>query len=249
MLIYAFSTLAEVRGLVLLPVALVILGVFIYWEARQPLPVMNIEAFRQNRGFLLSNLAALFNYSATFSTGFLLSLYLQYLGGYSAAYAGLILVIQPVLMVICSPIAGSLSDRVEPRVVASLGMLLTVAGMSMLVFLDARVSLPLVIAAQVVLGAGFRFFSSPNTNSVMSALPAQFRGVASGTLGTMRLTGQALSLGIVVLLMSLFVGRADITPANHASFLQAMTAAFMISALLCGAGIIASVARGNRIHQ
>ena len=245
-LIHAFSSLAEVRGLVLLPIALVILGVFVRWEVRQPLPVINIVAFRENPGFMLSNLAALLNYSASYSTGFLLSLYLQYLGGHSAAYAGLILVIQPVVMVICSPLAGSLSDRVEPRVIASLGMLLTVAGMSMLAFLDARVSLPLVITAQIVLGAGFGFFSSPNTNSVMSALPAKFRGVASGTLGTMRLTGQAMSLGIVVLLMSLFLGRAGITPANHHLFLQAMKIAFMVSALLCGAGIIASVARGNR---
>lgn len=248
-LIYAFSSLAEVRGLVLLPIAIVILGVFVRWESRQPLPVMNIAAFRQNPGFMLSNLAALLNYSATFSTGFLLSLYLQYVGGYSAAYAGLILITQPVLMVICSPIAGSLSDRVEPRVVASLGMLLTVVGFSMLAFLDAGVNLHLVIAAQVVMGAGFGFFSSPNTNSVMSALPAKFRGVASGTLGTMRLTGQALSQGIVVLLVSLFLGRADITPANHEFFLQAMKAAFVVSALLSGAGIIASVARGKTIGR
>ncbi|MFM9967585.1 MAG: MFS transporter [Burkholderiales bacterium] len=248
-LIYAFSSLAEVRGLVLLPAAVVILWVFVRWESRQPLPVMNIAAFRQNPGFILSNLAALASYSATFSSGFLLSLYLQYIGGYSAAYAGLILVIQPVVMVITSPVAGSLSDRVEPRVVASLGMLLTVIGLSMLVFLDANVSLPLVIAAQVVLGAGFGFFSSPNTNSVMSALPAKFRAVASGTLGTMRLTGQALSQGIVVLLLSLFIGRADITPANHGAFLQAMIATFIVSALLCGAGIVASVSRGNRIKH
>ncbi len=248
LLIVALSVLPNPWGFGLIAVALAALAAFVRWETSEEFPVMKIALFRNNGVFVLSNLAALMNYSATFAVGFLLSLYLQYIGGYSAEHAGFILIAQPVIMVICSPIAGILSDRIEPRVVASLGMALTAAGLLMLTFLGSEAHLPWVFASLFVLGAGFGLFSSPNTNAVMSSVDRKFYGVASGTLGTMRLTGQALSQGLVLLLFSLYIGRVAITPATHAAFVQAMKIAFCVSALICFAGIFASAARG-RTHQ
>ena len=71
--------------------------------------------FRKNTVFVFSNLATLINYCATYAVTFLLSLYLQYNKGLSPQTAGLILMAQPVMMVIFAPIAGRLSDRVEPQ--------------------------------------------------------------------------------------------------------------------------------------
>ncbi len=75
-----------------------------------------------NRVFLFSNLAALINYSATFAVTFLISLYLQYIKKLSPQAAGLVLVSQPLMQAVLSTFTGRLSDRVEPRVVSSMGM-------------------------------------------------------------------------------------------------------------------------------
>ena len=248
-LIYALSILPAFRGLWLIALALAGLAAFVRWEIGQEFPVIRIDFFRDNTLFFFSNLAALINYSATFAVGFLLSLYLQYIGGFSPEHAGLILITQPIIMVICSPIAGSLSDRVEPRVVSSVGMALTTVGLAMLAFLGGNANLVWVFASLFVLGAGFGFFSSPNINAVMSSVGKKFYGVASGTLGTVRLTGQALSLGLVLLLFSWYVGRVEITPANYGTFVEAMKIAFSAFAVISFFGIFASAARGKTHEQ
>jgi EmrB/QacA subfamily drug resistance transporter len=244
-IIYGFSELPALKGAWLVLAGLAGLAAFVMWEIRQPYPVLNLSFFRKNIVFRYSNLAALINYSATSSITFLLSLYLQYIKGLSAEHAGLVLVAQPIVQVICSPFAGSLSDRIEPRLVASSGMALTMAGLILLVFLHGGTSLVFVLIVLVVLGLGFGFFSSPNTNAVMSSVDRTAYGVASGMLGTMRLTGQMLSLAIALLLFALYIGRVQITPEYYPSFLTSMRTAFTISAALCFAGIFASIARGK----
>jgi EmrB/QacA subfamily drug resistance transporter len=248
-LVYALSVLPALWGLGLIFLALVVFGVFLGWEARRVFPVIKVEFFRNNTVFAFSNLAALINYSATAAGGFLLSLYLQYINGYTPEHAGFVLVVQPVVMVVCSPIAGNLSDKIEPRIVSSLGMAFTTAGLTMLVFLGSGTGLTYVLASLFVLGLGFGFFTSPNTNAVMSSVDRKFYGVASGTLGTMRLVGQALSLGLVLLLFSLYIGKVQITPESYSLFLKAMKIAFVVSAALCFAGIFASIARGKTRRQ
>jgi EmrB/QacA subfamily drug resistance transporter len=245
---YAFSVLPALRGIWLIIIGVIGLAAFVRWEMRQKQPILNISFFRNNTVFAFSNLAALINYSATFAVAFLLSLYLQYVKGFPPEHAGLILIAQPVIMVVCSPIAGSLSDRIEPRIVASIGMALTTAGLVMLTFLSNVTSLQFILISLVILGLGFGFFTSPNTNAVMSSVERKSYGVASGTLGTMRLTGQAFSMGMVLLLFALYIGRVQITPEYYPLFLKSMKVAFSISAALCFAGIFASIARG-RTHQ
>lgn len=244
-IIYAFSVLPALWGVWLIISGVLGLVLFTKWEIRQEYPVLNVKLFRDNTVFALSNLAALINYSATFAVGFLLSLYLQYVRGFTPEHAGLILIAQPVMMAIFSPIAGSLSDRIEPRIVASLGMTLTTIGLLMLVFVSGGVSLSFILASLIVLGLGFGFFSSPNTNAVMSSVDRKFYGVASGMLGTMRLTGQAFSLGMAMLLFALYMGRVQITPEYYPSFLKSMRTAFIVMGALCFVGIFASIARGK----
>jgi EmrB/QacA subfamily drug resistance transporter len=244
-LIYALSVLPALWGLGLVFLGLAGFIVFFLWEMRQEFPVLKVDFFRHNTVFAFSNLAALINYSATAGSGFLLSLYLQYINGFTPEHAGLILITQPVVMVICSPIAGNLSDKVEPRIVSSIGMAFTTAGLAMLTFLNNDTSLVFIFASLFVLGLGFGFFTSPNTNAVMSSVDRRFYGVAAGTLGTMRLVGQAFSLGLVLLLFSIFIGKVQITPDAYPLFLDTMRIAFLISAVLCFAGIFASFARGK----
>jgi hypothetical protein len=91
----------------------------------------------------------------------------------------------------------------------------------------------------VLLGFGFALFSSPNTNAVMSSIDKRFYGVGSATLGTMRLTGQMLSMGIAMLIFALRIGSARITPENYTLFLKSVRTAFSIFAVLCFGGIFA----------
>lgn len=245
-IMYGFSLLPTQAGVWL--IALGSLGILLFakWETRATHPLLDMQLFLNNRVFAFSNLAALTNYSATFAVSFLLSLYLQYLKGLTPQQAGLILMCQPVVQATISPFAGRLSDRIEPRVVASMGMSLTAFGLALLAFLNAKTFLPYVVMSLIILGFGFALFSSPNTNAAMGSVEKRSYGVASATLGTMRLTGNMFSMGIVAMLFSIYIGRIQITPDHYLLFLASLKTAFAIFATLCFGGIFASLARGRK---
>jgi MFS family permease len=148
-------------------------------------------------------------------------------------------------MAVSSPFAGRLSDRIEPRIVASLGMGLTAIGLFLLAFLHTGTYISFIIAVLIVIGLGFGLFSSPNSNAVMSSVEKKYYGVASGTLATMRITGQMFSMGIAMLIFAIHMGNAQITPANFPAFLVSTKTAFILFGLFCTGGIFASLARGS----
>ena len=242
---YGFSQLPGIRGISF--VLLGVLGIFalIKWELRTETPLFNIDLFGKNKVFAFSNLAALINYSATFAVGFLMSLYLQFIKGMTPQEAGIILVAQPIVQALFSPLAGKLSDRLEPRVVASIGMAFTALGLLFFSFLSQEATTLFIISILMLLGFGFALFSSPNTNAVMSSVEKKFYGVASGTLGTMRATGMMFSMGMVMVIFAIYMGQTQITPAYYALFLRSAKTAFAISAGLCVGGVFASFSRGR----
>ena len=244
-LIYGLSILPEISGIMLIFIASSAFLAFILWESNTKNPLLNLSLFRGNSVFTFSNLAALINYSATFAVSFLLSLYLQYIKGFSAQDAGLILMYQPVVQAIFSPLAGRLSDKIEPRIVASAGMAVTVTGLLLLTSLEEQTSIEFIAVTLVLLGFGFGLFSSPNTNAVMSSVKRKFYGVASATLATMRLIGQTFSMGITTMIFTLYMGRVQITPEYHPVFLESVTVAFTVFSVLCFIGIFASLVRGK----
>ncbi len=97
----------------------------------------------------------------------------------------------------------------------------------------------------MLIGFGFALFSSPNTNAVMSSIDRRFYGVGSATLGTMRLTGQMLSMGMATVIFAFHIGSAAITPDRYPQFLASLRSAFILFAALCTGGIFASLARGK----
>ena len=225
------------------------LALFIWWEARAKHPLLSIALFQGNKAFGMSNLAALINYSATFALTFFMSLYLQYIKGFDPEKAGLILISQPLLMVLFSPLAGRLSDRYEPRLLASSGMAIMTLMLALFTILGASTPLGLVVIELVIVGIGYAFFSSPNTNAVMGSVAPPSYGVASATLGTMRLVGQMLSMGIAMLLLSLGPGRRAITAAVYPQFLGSLHLGMGIFSALCLVGVFASLARGPRLSR
>jgi len=243
----SFSLLGTAVSLILVLIGFLFIFIFIRWELTVKSPVLNVRLFRDNRTFAMSNLAALMNYSVTFAITFFLSLYLQYIKKLDPRSAGSILVFQPILMALCSPFAGRLSDRIEPRIIASTGMAITAVGLFLLTFLHADTALWMIVANLMLLGLGFGLFSSPNTNAVMSSVEKKFYGVASGTLGTMRLTGQMFSMGIAMLIFALHIGHIQITPQYYGLFLKSLRSAFTFFAVVCVCGVFASLSRG-KVH-
>ena len=213
-------------------------------ELRISNPLLDLRLFRIP-SFAFSNLAALINYCATAATGFLMSLYLQDIKSFNPQHAGLIMLSQPVVMALLSPYAGRLSDKIEPRIVASIGMALTTAGLFIFSFISGSMPLATVLTGLIIMGFGFALFSSPNTNAIMSSVDKRFYGTASGVVGTMRLTGQLLSLGIATLMFSYYLGGLAIEPSSYPLFLQAVRTVFILFTSLCFVGIFASLARGK----
>jgi len=242
---YGFSLLPSLSGKALTAAGAVGAVLFVLWERKIESPLMNMNLFVQNATFTFSNLAALIHYSATFGSTFLMSLYLQYIKGFPPQHAGLILVSQPLVMAIFSPLAGRLSDKIEPRVVASLGMAFTAAGLFSFTFIRAESRVAVLVAGLMLLGFGFALFASPNSNAVMTSIEKRLYSVGSATLGTMRLLGQMLSMGIVMVIVAISLGGARITPEYYKLFLSSMKTAYTIFAFLCCLGIVASLARGK----
>ncbi|MEW6187512.1 MAG: MFS transporter [Thermodesulfobacteriota bacterium] len=253
-LLYALMLLLIMYGLSLLPASaglgLIGIGVlggvgFFLVESKVASPILRVKIFRHNAAFTFSNLAAFIHYSATFAVTFLMSLFLQYIKGFSAQGAGFILMAQPLMMALFSPLAGRLSDRIQPRVLASLGMACTCLAIFLLSLISSDSGLPYIIFSLLFLGFGFALFSSPNTNAVMSSVEKVYYGVASGMVGTMRLVGQMFSMGMAMMIFAVLIGKVAITPALYPQFLKGVKTALVINATLCFLGIFFSLARGR----
>ena len=253
-LIYAFAILALSVGVSTLPsstsLILIIIGLIGFWlffkiENVVEHPIFDTSLFKSNRIFSQSCLASFLMYTATFANVVLVSLYLQYLKGYSASTTGLIMMTQALVMAIFSPIAGKLSDRIEPRILSSFGIALTVIGLLLLASMNANSSDFSLILALIFTGAGFGLFSSPNTNAIMSAVEKSQYGVAAGANATMRVVGQMASMIMVTLIMSLLIGPVEISPENYGQLQNVIRISFLIAAFICLPGIYFSLTRGR----
>ena len=244
LLVVGFSYIPHWGGFLATGIGIIGLLGFIKWESVTEHPLLYLKLFK-DKTFAYSNLAALINYSATFAIGFLISLYLQYIKGLNPQQAGLVLLSQPILMAIFSPIAGRLSDKTEPGIVASIGMAFCTIGLFIFCFLQQNSPDLLIIIGLLFLGLGFGLFSSPNANAIMSSVDKRYYGLASGIMGTMRLCGQLLSMGTATLVFSVYLGKHTITAEYFPLFIQSIKIIFLIFAVLCTFGIFASLSRGR----
>jgi EmrB/QacA subfamily drug resistance transporter len=242
MVMYGFSTLPQITGIILVIAGIIGFVGFLMYEMGLESPVLNVKLFK-NRTFAFSNLAALINYSATFAVTFLLSLYLQYIKALDPLSAGLILVAQPVMMAIFAPIAGKLSDKFVPQKLAALGMALSTIGLFLFAFINEATSIAFITVGLLIIGTGFGFFSSPNTNAIMGSVERRFYGVASAMVSTMRLLGQTFSMGLALMVFAIFIGNVQITTLQYPALLNSIHIIFIICTVLCFIGIFAALTR------
>jgi MFS family permease len=244
---YGFSKLPSAAGWIFLGSGIMLGLLFLLYEKGISNPVFDIKLVLHNRVFAFSGIAALIHYSATSATGFFISLYLQYLKGLDSRTAGLVMISQPVMMALLSSPAGKLSDKYNPGVIASCGMGLTATGLILLCFINEASPIYLIAGLLIIMGIGFALFSSPNSNAIMSSVEKKHLGVASGVVGTMRMVGQMLSMGIAMMLLAVYIGQRAIMPETYPGLIAGMRTGFMIFSVLCILGIFASLARNNNL--
>ena len=241
------SRLPALSGLLILSASAVSFTLFLRHARRSANPIWDVNLFFNNRVFTVSNLVSLLMYSATYAIVVLMSLYLQTLQGLSATSAGMVLMIQPIIMAALAPVTGRLSDRVEPRILATAGITITTMGLFLLSRLDAESSLLYVIGSLVMTGSGFSLFSPPNVNAIMSSVSDEHAGTASGAVATTRLLGQLNSMVLVTLALALMMGNTPISPETYPDLAQAVELSFSIGVALCVPAIVLSLLRG-RVH-
>ncbi len=231
----------------LLVAGIVGLVVFVFFEKGNASPLLDVKLLTGNRFFTLSSLAALGNYAATFGIVFFMSLFLQYAKGLSARQAGFILLLQPLMQVLTSPLAGRLADRIEIGKLATAGMLISAAGLLLAaITLGPHTSLWLVAMELMLIGAGFGIFITPNSTAIMDSVERRQFGVASGMIGAMRTLGMATSLTTITLVFSLFMGDQAVTDTNLPRFILSMKTALVVFSFFACLGVILSFSRGTR---
>jgi len=227
---------------------------FIYIEKKVIAPLIDLNLLTHNRLFASGMATALLNYMSAVGVTLLLSIYLQSVLGLSPIKAGLVLVAQMGMMVIASPIAGTLSDRVSARILSSAGMASKAVGLFLLSFLNTHSPLVSVWAPLILVGLGHGFFSSPNINSVMSSLGTNQYGVGSGALGTARTSGQAIGTALLGSVVAIQIGASTATLYASSSvfsepiaqsFVVGMRYAILLACALSALGAFASLSRGK----
>jgi EmrB/QacA subfamily drug resistance transporter len=253
-LLYAGWTISLVIGLTGLPavpsifalaLAIGLLALFLKHQSRHPEPLVNLALFRNNPLFTRSLSCSAFMYAGTYPLVFLLSLYLQYIVGLEAFAAGKVLLFQTVAMALLAPLAGRLSDRVEPRIISTLGCLNVALGMALLTQLSSGTSPFYTGCALFLIGIGFGLFSPPNNNAIMSAVGTREIGVASATVNLARVTGNLVGVSLMNLVVRQLLGATEITPEHHLQLLSAVNTAMYLSLALVLVGTFFSAKRGR----
>ncbi|MBQ3923963.1 MAG: MFS transporter [Firmicutes bacterium] len=246
MILYGLTDLSIMRSArYILAAGLALSVVFVIAEKRSEDPIIRVDMFTKDRPFLCSNLAAFLNYGATFTVGYLLSMYLQLIMGFSSQKAGLILILQPAIQALFSPYMGRLSDRIAPHKLASAGMGICAAGLILLSRLNEDSPMAYVLVILVVMGFGFAVFSSPNVNAIMSRVDPKDFGVANSIVATMRNMGQSTSMAVVTIVMGILVGNAALASVPAARLMHAIHVIFAIFVVICAIGVFLSLARGK----
>ena len=238
--IYGFTSLMNMTGKLCVVIGFILLIVFAYYETRVDTPAFNMRLFK-NRKFSSSNSTALCSYLAVAALTTILNYHFQYVRGWNAQMAGLILIVTPIIMAFMAPNSGKLSDRIHPQKLAAIGMAIATLSLLILIFLDANTPIWLIVIAMILQGVGMGLFTSPNTNAIMSSVPPNETPNASAAQSTMRTIGQTMSLGLLTLVFAWIMGSLPLATKYAGMVVQASQIVCIICTFLCVIAIFASL--------
>jgi MFS family permease len=153
-----------------------------------------------------------------------------------------------------APFAGIFSDRIGPRIPATLGIGVMAFGLYTLTQLHASASYWDLIWRLMIIGLGQGLFNSPNSSAILGSVPRNRLGVASGTLAEMRINGQVLGIAaggaIIANRMAGHVaqltGRFSPAVVQREAFVLSLHDAFYVAAVVVALGIFTSLVRGTK---
>jgi EmrB/QacA subfamily drug resistance transporter len=238
------------KGVMGMALALTLAG-FVLQERRAANPVVNFALFKI-RMFLFSALSLLVLALVTSVLTFLLPFYIQDVLHYSPSFMGLLFLSAPILTIGLAPVSGRLTDRVGPRIPASIGLLATIIGfvVGILLRVDSHWMLPMLLL--ICTGVGQGFFNTANQTAIIASVPREYRGFATGLVQMMFGLGSLLGISLAgVLLTALFrhysgIPDATPSPAVPGPFVAAMRTTYALCLILMALALIASLLRGGR---
>ena len=239
-LMFGFTSLNESYGMLLAVIGLIVLTIFAKYELKLSNPIYDIKLFR-NVKYTSSNIASFISYFATFVVTYILNYHFQYLNGFDPQTTGIILIVTPLLMAIIAPLSGRLSDKIDPQILAAIGMSLVSIAMFILVFLDESTPIYIVLIAMILQGTGFGIFSSPNSNIILGSVEKKDIPTASASLSTVRTIGQSFSLGLLTVIFSFVMGNVQILPSNYPLLIQSSQITMIFSTIFCVIAVLLSL--------
>ena len=229
-------------------ITIALLSIFLWHENQVEHPMIDLSLFK-SWPFLAGNLSGLLSFMAMFSNNMLLPFYLHTILSLSPTEIGLAITPFPILMAVAAPISGYLSEKVSPVILTSTGLTIMGAGLLYLSTLNAQSIIWQVVLGQAIMGLGTGMFQSPNNNSVLSSVPIEKVGLASGISALMRNVGMVSGIAVAV---SVFENKLQQELAGVAlpgqevyisAFLSAYHSALVIGACFAGIGVIISLSR------
>ncbi len=185
-----------VEGLFGLAVLLMVL--FSLVEHRSAEPLLPGRVVRGPLGLAVS--LTLLSHLLGVTVGFHLPLYLEGVLHLDAAATGRWLAMMPVTALIFSPLAGRYADRIGTKPVAAFGMALTAFGFWLLAQVEARPNPAAILGGMALIGTGQGLFMVPNSSALLSFVPRELLGMASGLQATMRNLGFASGAAVMAAL-------------------------------------------------
>jgi MFS family permease len=223
---------------------------FLVHERRSPNPVVNLALFRI-RMFTFSVVSLLATATSMSVLMLLLPFYLQDVLHHSPSFIGVLVLAAPIFTVSLAPFVGQLTDRIGPRLPASGGVLLMVAafvvGISLRI--DSHWVLPALLMALTGLGQGL--FNTANQTALITAVPREYRGFATGMVqmvfGLGSLLGTSLGSLLLTVMFRYASGMPGATPTPEAPvpFVLAMNGAYAVCVGLTIVAFTTSVMRGS----
>jgi EmrB/QacA subfamily drug resistance transporter len=235
-------TSAEILGSLL--AGFVLVALFVAWELRTATPMLPMRFFR-NRTFALTNVSSLFMFFGMFGSIFLLAQFFQTVQGYSPLGAGLRILPWTAMPIFVAPIAGALSDRLGGQRLMAAGLALQAIGLGwMAAVLSPDMPYSQVVAPFFISGTGMALFFAPVANVVLSAVRPEEEGQASGANNAIRELGGVFGVAVLATVFSHYGGYR-----TGASFVDGMTPAVWIGAIVVGLGSLAALGIPGRRRE
>ena len=232
-------------NLILLLAAVVVLALFCLWEKKALNPLLDFELFKI-KTFVHGNLMAVVVYCSQTSVFFLLPFYMENLLKFSPARAGLLMTITPVTMAVIAPLAGYLSDKAGSDRIISLSFFFLGASFLLLSTLGNGPNNIVIAGGLVLLGIGMGMFGSPNTSSVLGAIPREKAGYGGGFIATNRNLSYSLGITSSVGIFTWILHKKQAFLEYSLAYIQASHTVYLAAAGITAAALLFSLVQIKR---